>query len=133
MTRNSPTDPAKPCGKALDKVDFALAAHRISVGVNQIEPLLSDLLDFIHAHPECEPVLVEKFVALIDELPGGAETVLGYCLHELRWESVRDYLRSRGTSPRDREHAPYQRMLESFSDSWPQRVLYLRYDPTRDD
>jgi hypothetical protein len=131
--KRSNSGPIGPFMRALDKIDFALAVFRIAVGVRQVEPLLEDLLDFIWMNPECESVLIDKFVHLLDELPTGAEMLLGYCLHELRWEGVREHILTRATTPRDREHAAYQRILTSYEDNWKDRILYLRYNPKRDD
>jgi hypothetical protein len=131
--KKTKSGPIGPCMRALDKIDFVLAASRIAVGVTQIEPLLDDLLDFIWMHVECEAMFIERFIVLLDELPAGAELLLGYCLYELRWDGVREHIMTRATTPRDREHAAYQRILAAFEDDWRQRVLFLRYNPSRDE
>lgn len=123
------------CERAVDKINFALAAAQISVGVDQIEPLLDDLLEFVLAHPECEPALVGKFDATLDELPRGSEEILGFCMHELRWSSVHDHVQQwvNLAFGNPRKGPRYARILAAFYDDWPDRALYLRYNPARDD
>ena len=126
---------ADRCARAIDKVDFVLEVAPIAIGVNQYEPLLADLLEYVLAHPECHPALVEKFTAVVEDLPRGADELLEYCMHELRWPSIRDQLESCKEAARDNpsKFLRYARLLYAFEDDWEHRILYLRYDPTRDD
>jgi hypothetical protein len=135
LTKNSPLKVTDPCERAVAKTDFLLEVARISVGVDQIEPLLSDLLEYMLVHPECEPVMTKKFNSMLDELPRGAETLIEFCMHELRWPGVHEHAKQCATAALDdpRKGLRYARILPAFDDGWPNRDLYLRYNPSRDD
>jgi hypothetical protein len=118
-----------PCALALDKIDFILRVEPLAAGVDQIEPLLEDLLQYIVRHEECRDVLEVRFEELLDALPHGAIEVLQYTMHTLRWNSVEVY--ARGCLERERD-VTRRRILESvveaFSDNWSDRDLYERYE-----
>jgi len=109
----------------LDKIDFLLRVQKIAEGVDQVEPLMADLLSAIKKSPLCRPEIEAYFEQIVRSIDIDSVEVLQYCMHGLRWEGLRvlgSSLLREGCSPERRRL--YERFLESFSDSWPERDLY---------
>jgi len=51
--------------RSSNKIDFLMKANRIAVGVDQIEPLLNDLVDWILQAPQCQPAVSRRFEELL--------------------------------------------------------------------
>lgn len=129
----TPSEIDKACQIALDKIAFILDVAPLSVGVDQMEPLFQDLLEYVLARPRCVPVLVVGYEALLDELPEGSDDLVQFTMHELRWPEVRAHTEKCLSGTEDiTRRARYRDILVAFDDDWPSRDLYLRYDPTRD-
>ncbi|MFC4036100.1 hypothetical protein ACFO3J_32305 [Streptomyces polygonati] len=116
------------CGLILDKIDFLLKVQQIADGVDQVEPLLEDLADQIKDKEGCRPKVSERFFVLMQDIDPWSLEILQYCMHDLRWSEVSDHavilLRQ---EERVGRHRLYERLLESFDDSWPEREFFRRY------
>src|SRR5437879_3801660 len=128
MSNNGPGQSAQ-CVAVLDRIDFLLRVEPLSEGVDQIEPLLEDLLQSIARHGECRAALEVRFEELLNDLPGGAVEILQYCMHELRWRGVEEYAKSRlDGETRVVRRRSLERILEAFDDNWSERDLYARFE-----
>jgi hypothetical protein len=118
----------------MDKIDFIIRVEPLSVGVDEIEPLLEDLLLFLKRHDECRPAMEVRFRQLLESLPPGGVEIMQYCMHEFRWPEVRKNAEEllAGTLDVLRRQS-YGRIIEAFSDDWPERVIYSRYTPELDE
>lgn len=129
-----PSNKHAGCDRAIEKIKFILRIEPLTVGVDQIEPLLDDLLEFIVAHQECTDLLAPEFIGLLDTLPPSAEEIVQYCMHELRWPVIREHVeRCLGRERDITRHRVYERILEAFDDDWNEREFYARYDRTSGD
>lgn len=112
----------------MDKLNFLIRVQEIADGVDQIEPLLEDLVDHIRANGSCRPRVLERFLDLIQQLDPWNLEVLQFCMYDLRWQEVSDqahfWCRQEGGVGRRRL---YERLIESFDDSWPEREFFRRY------
>ncbi|WP_163505154.1 hypothetical protein [Fodinicola acaciae] len=112
----------------MDKIDFILRVAPIADGVDEIEPLLSDLLDHLIASPFCRPQLAVKFEKILDDLPVGAVEILTYCLHTLRWAEILAYTEMVLDAEVDMTRRQlYKGILDAFNDAWLDKRLYIRY------
>ncbi len=117
------------CLRIIEKIDFLLDVQQIAVGVDQIEPLLDDLLNSVIESRECWRAISDKFLDMTLNIDSDKVEVLQYCMHTLRWAEVEKYARSRLASETAiGKQRLYERLIESFSDVWPERDLYSRYD-----
>jgi hypothetical protein len=129
----TPSQDEKACQIALDKVEFILDVAPLAVGVDQMEPLFEDFLEYVLARPRCAPVLAVRYEALLDELPEGSDDLVQFTMHELRWPEIWAYTEKCLSETEDvTRRTRYRDILAAFDDDWPARDLYLRYDPTRD-
>lgn len=112
----------------LDKLDFLLKVSQIAVGVDQIEPLLGDLLDRILRAPQCQPVVSRRFEELLRSIDHNKLVIIEYCMHELRWDSIRAVATELQRAAGPDEVIMYHHVLESFQDDWPNKVVYDRFD-----
>ncbi|WP_064741755.1 hypothetical protein [Hamadaea tsunoensis] len=116
------------CALILDKIEFLLVVNRIAVGVDQVEPLLDDLLNRIHHRPHCWPVVSQRLEALLEAIDYNNVVIIGYCMHELRWEQIRSKTVELKAAAGPDQVLLYHRVLESFQDDWPERDLYERFE-----
>jgi hypothetical protein len=122
---------AKPsnCDAIIDKIDFLLEVQYISTGVDQIEPLLDDLLNRILQSSECWPAVRMRMEQLLGSIDSDSVEILQFCMHTLRWESIREQtIRLMTEEVGVTKYRLYERVLESFHDDWPERELYARYE-----
>ncbi|MCD9875434.1 hypothetical protein [Streptomyces guryensis] len=104
------------------------------MGVDEIEPLLEDLLLFLKRHDECRAAMEVRFRQILDSLPPGGVEIVQYCMFEFRWPGVREYAKELFAGTRDvLRRQSYRRIIEAFSDDWPERVIYSRYTPELDE
>ncbi|MFI9388575.1 hypothetical protein [Kutzneria sp. NPDC052558] len=117
------------CARVFGKIDFLLKVQEIADGVDQIEPLLEDLVDSILRASNCKVRVEFKFQTLVRDLNVMSLEILQYCMYKLRWQSIRDMaedllMKEAGINRR----RLLERLVESFGDDWPERELYRRYD-----
>src|SRR5690242_7267811 len=74
-----PSESAPDCNVITEKIDFLLKVNRIAVGVDQIEPLLDDLLTRISASPKCRPVVSAHMQELVEHIDYNNIVVVAYC------------------------------------------------------
>lgn len=123
---HSAEDPA--CRIIQDKIDFLVEASKVATGVDQIEPLLSDLLDRILRSLRCRSCISSRLTRLLEVVDGDNVSIIQFCMHVLRWEEVQGKaltLLERESSVNRRRL--YGRVLESFSDDWPERDIYDKF------
>jgi len=117
------------CRSILGKIDFLLKVQRIADGVDQVEPLLEDLVDRIKGKEElCRQQIVDRFLALMEDLDPWSLEIIQYCMHEFRWaeilERADDMYRH---EVRVGKRRLYERLRESFDVTWPEREFFRRY------
>jgi hypothetical protein len=116
------------CGGILDKLDFLLKVQRLADGVDQVEPLLEDLVDQVRDSVDCWAKVSERFIVLVHNIDPWSLEILQYCMHELRWREIFD----RGQYFLQREENVgrrrlYERLIQSFDDDWSEREFFRRY------
>lgn len=128
-THSHPAD-IDPCHRINEKIDFLIDVQRIAAGVDQVEPLLDDLLDSIIKFHECRTAISGRFFEMTLNIDADKVEILQFCMHALRWAEVEEYARRRlAAETFVGKRRLYERLIESFSDAWPERELYARYDP----
>ncbi|MFI6850021.1 hypothetical protein OG535_40085 [Kitasatospora sp. NBC_00085] len=128
MSTSSPTADDGGCRPVLDKIGFLLKVQRIADGVDQVEPLLEDLVDRIKESARCRPEISERFFGLARDIDPWSLEILQYCMHDLRWQEVLSHAEDLARQEKDvwRQRL-YERLLESFEDNWPEREFFRRY------
>ncbi|MFC0547872.1 hypothetical protein [Kutzneria chonburiensis] len=105
-----------------------LKVQELADGVDQVEPLLEDLVDQIKAASDCRLKVSERFFVLISEINPWSLEILQYCMYGLRWSEVCD--RARRYFEKEEnvgKRRLYERLVESFDDDWPEREFFRRY------
>lgn len=116
------------CQPVLDKIDFLVQVSRIAIGVDQIEPLLNDLLDQTLRRSACRPKICQRLSELLQKIDGDNVVVVQFCMHALRWPEIHDEAARLLSEERSiNRRRLYERVLESFLDDWPERDLYDRF------
>ncbi|MFI8085386.1 hypothetical protein ACIF6L_31925 [Kitasatospora sp. NPDC086009] len=96
--------------------------------MDQVEPLLEDLVDQIRERENCRQEISERIFALLQEIDTWSLEVLQYCMHDLRWNEVLYEAENLIRQEKDLwRHRLYERLIESFDDSWPEREFFRRY------
>ena len=127
MSTNSPIA-SNECGPILDKINFLLKVQRLADGVDQVEPLLEDLVDQIRERESCRPEISERLLVLLREIDTWSLEILQYCMHDLRWQEVLDLAENLIKQEKNVwRHRLYERLIESFDDRWPEREFFRRY------
>ena len=119
----------KACLQIIDKINFLLDVQFIATGVDQVEPLLEDLVDWINLHPFCRTKVAARFRELVASIDSENVEILQFCMHALRWAEILLAAQESATMTEnvDRRRL-YERLLESFLDDWPEKDLFRRYD-----
>ena len=116
------------CGSILGKIEFLIKVQRIADGVDQVEPLLEDLVDHIRGKEVCRQQIVARFLALMEDIDPWSLEIIQYCMHECQWteifERADDMYRHEARVDKRRL---YERLLESFDATWPEREFFSRY------
>lgn len=106
---------------------------RESVGVDDYESTLFQLLVLLQSDDLARGVAVQQLARLTEEWPWGAVEALEFTMHRLRWPEIREALlkhRQYGTDFRTRDLAA--QVLEAFEDDWPGGEIYRTYRRGRD-
>ena len=85
------------------------------------------LLQYIKEHPESRNAAEGRFLAGLHARTTPWE-LISFCMHELRWEPVRqaiEQLMRHATDPRNQR--VLRLIVESFDDQWDERQLYSYY------
>ena len=85
-------------------------------------PYGAQVVATVHAHPLDQQAFEQEFISLVDADSGPGGPFLEFCMHALRWDSVRLAIEQRHRAAIDRRDfrkEPYYRhLLESFDDDW---------------
>ncbi|MBA2808503.1 hypothetical protein E0500_014115 [Streptomyces sp. KM273126] len=123
-------DPAAdPVAEFMKAVQEVLAAAEETFGTEELEPGLERALAILQRNPESRGEFETRMIALIDSPKEGVVEIISFLMHELRWEAVREAVGERIDHPRGNVSniRLYEAMLDSFSDSWRDRDLYVRF------
>ena len=110
-----------------------VANQQQDVGVSTVdfEDSFERVLDYIKRHPEVRETAEALFIEALDWVLDPWE-LIAFCMHELRWQSVRDAVETRLALSRNQREKPILRsILEAFEDDWVDRVLYAYYGRPR--
>jgi hypothetical protein len=85
-------------------------------------PYAAELVATVHTYPQDQQAFEQEFISLVDDDSGPGGPFLEFCMHALRWDSVRLAIEKRHEAAIDRRDfrkEPYYRhLLESFDDDW---------------
>jgi hypothetical protein len=102
-------------------------AHQRASSIADFEPFMARLLDLLSARTGVRDHAERDICSGLADGSISHELV-GFLMHELRWESVRrtaQKLLDEATDPRVRR--PMELVLGSFDDDWEDAVLFDRY------
>ncbi len=101
---------------------------RETIGVNEYEGLLIQLLALLESHDLDHHAAAEQLIRLTEEWPWGAVESLEFTMRRLRWPEVREALlahHQRGLDFRTRDLAA--QVLDAYEDDWPTGEIYETY------
>jgi hypothetical protein len=128
LSKPSPAADDKTCNQIIDKINFLLDVQFLATGVDQVEPLLEDLVDWIDLHPSCRESVAERFRELVAHIDADKVEILQYCMHALRWNEVHQIADELASTEKNvGRRRLYDRLLESFQDDWREKDLFRRY------
>ncbi|MGC4944425.1 hypothetical protein [Kribbella sp. DT2] len=81
-------------------------------------------------HPEAREDFERILLAIVRNLTiGGATELISFTMHELRWPIVKDEieLQLNNTTRNVSDRRLHEAMLDSFSNSWRDSDMYLRF------
>lgn len=85
------------------------------------------LLQYINEHPELRNVAEGMFLSGLHARITPWE-LISFCMHELRWQGVRDAVLQRSRDAIDpRNQRVLSLIVKSFDDDWSERELYSYY------
>ncbi len=103
----------------------------LTVFSNELEPTYLAVLNFVKDHPQDRQTLAYCFMLLYQCEELGPYEIIEYCMRELRWQEVHDYLAGIASVTSDINwRAVAKRLLDVYYDPWPSGVIYSRYAPT---
>jgi hypothetical protein len=108
-------------------IDAAVEAHERASSTSDFEFLAAQLLDLLSASTDVRDYAERD---ICSGLTSGriSHELVGFLMHELRWESVRNAaqkLLDEAADPRIRR--PMEFVLDSFGDDWEDAALFDRY------
>ena len=96
--------------------------------LDELEPSLLEVLNFVKKHPDSKQELEECFLELIQTPKGGVIEILEFCMHELRWPKIKQALENTVRTTKDiRERDALWRIPEAFLDNWDGVIFYKYY------
>ncbi len=96
-------------------------------GVNEIEPHLLDILQFVKNHPNEKTKFVNCFITLVRGHCGPLE-IVEFCMRELQWPEVREAALQRQLDSKDfRVLDAMENIIAVYSDKWDDADLYQYY------
>jgi len=93
------------------------------------EPDFVRLLEFLLQHPICHEAAEKRFLAGLSTRPLCCE-LIGFCMHTLRLESVRNEALRRIDPNDPRGWGPLSSVVASFEDNWEDADMYEYYRKT---
>lgn len=110
-------------------VQGVLATAEETCGAEALEPGLERALEILQGSPELRGQFESRVIALIDSPEEGVVEIVSFLMHVLRWGAVRAAVEERIGNPRGNVSniRLYEAMLDSFSDSWRDRDLFVRF------
>lgn len=94
----------------------------------QSEPAFLAVLKLVQDHPEERDKFAYCFMHLFHWPDLGPFEVIEYCMAELRWPEVQQYLAGiAAVTPEINCRSIANRILAAFNDHWPTGAIYSRY------
>lgn len=108
-------------------VALAMSEWEERDGLNEIEPVLVDILFLAKKNPVHESELKSAFLELVHlkEMP---VEILEFCMHDLRWPEIRQEVEKVIAASADpRERSALERVLSAYAEDWEDLDLYKYY------
>ena len=107
----------------------AIAQDRVDSSAPDIIPFGAAMVELAQTHPADQSAFEAEFIALTKKAP---PELLEFCMHALRWESLRSYFQERqkdAIATNDWRAEPfYRHLVEAFDDNWPDAAdFYASY------
>jgi hypothetical protein len=92
------------------------------------EPAYLALLNYVKDHPQSRDMFAYCFMHLFHWPELGPFDIIEYCMADLRWQEVCDYLAGiESVTPEINCRYVANRILAAFKDPWPTGAIYERY------
>lgn len=95
-------------------------------GERSYEATLIDILNFVKRHPQCRAGFVERFKLILNVGNAPFEAV-AFCMRELQWFELRDYVSAVLQSSVDPRSQALTSVLSAYDEVWPDADLYRYY------
>jgi hypothetical protein len=123
----------QPSESFLDLVRRATEAYDRGLDVSSYEEAFEAVLQYIEAHPDREPMIKERFLAMVREDPAGHRELIEFCMHRLRWNEIRNEINEQLRNTESIHRAIWSGMRSAFEDGWEMKELYRLFsDDNRD-
>ena len=87
------------------------------------------VMEYVYEHSECVPQLTGIFVELLNDPDFEACELISFCMHELRWERIREEAERLLDNTDDfRVKVVMADVVEAFGDEWSGRDVYVYYN-----
>lgn len=126
---------AMTCLEAIDEFHgLVREAHAADMREEPIEPHLVRVLTAIRNQPECRAEYGEAFRVLIVSRQSIPWELVPFCMHELRWDEVKETIEERFAIARKendwRATAVLSKYRDAFDDYWDSADLFAYYTQT---
>lgn len=96
----------------------------------ETEPIFEKILQLVLDHPEMKAEFIDAFIKIAHEPELGPHDLIQFCMHELKWQEVKDHL-SRWLESEDSARVRYilSLILCAFDENWDGALFYRRFNP----
>ena len=108
---------------------FHIASNKLSqaVSLNEAEPEMVTLLREIKSNQGLRPFVVEMFKKSLSA-PHCPWELIQFCMHDLRWPEMREWIEERRLAAKSIDDATYWRKLtDAFEDDWEDAEFYSTF------
>ncbi len=103
----------------------AAASTDTTGSVSEYEHTFVSVLDFIQKNKDEREAITGILISLMNDKSLWNHEVVGFCMHELRWEEIRlEIARIIDTSSDWRIKSHFSSILEAYDDNWGDSDLY---------
>lgn len=105
--------------------DIAIAAFGEELDITY-ERSLINILGFVKKHPGCKEYFINRF-KLILVSRGAPFEVVAFCMRELQWPEIKEFVISNMNPSEDPRSEALQSTLTAYDERWPDADLYSYY------
>lgn len=104
-------------------------ANRVdSEGMEDPEPSFAAVLHHVKSNPGDRSLFADAFINIVRSPDLSPPELVQYCMHELRWDEVREALSGwLNSESSERVRHVLRKLVAAFYDDWGDAMLYARY------